>query len=272
MNDVMIVVKGAGDLASGVALRLFRSGFPLIMTEIPQPTVVRRTVSFADAVWTGAASVEGIEARRATDASAATSLLQEGRIPILVDPAADVVKTVRPKVVVDAIMAKVNVGTRLSDAPIVVALGPGFTAGVDAHAVVETNRGHNLGRVIWRGAAEPNTGVPGPIGGYTTERVLRAPADGKVRACKSIGDTVEEGAIIATVGDQPVVAPFKGVLRGLINGQVDVTRGMKIGDVDPRAVPEHCFTVSDKALAIGGGVLEAILSLLRPAGRGATGV
>ncbi|MBI4320966.1 MAG: EF2563 family selenium-dependent molybdenum hydroxylase system protein [Chloroflexi bacterium] len=262
LSEVLVIIKGAGDLASGVAVRLYRCGFPLMMTEIQQPTVVRRTVAFAEAIYDGDASIEGITATKTTSAAQALEVLRTGKIPVLVDPQANVVKALRPRVVVDAIIAKRNVGTTIADAPIVVALGPGFTAGVDAHAVVETNRGHNLGRVIWQGEAEPNTGVPGPVGGYATERVLRAPRDGMVRALRSIGDTVVEDDVIAWVEDQPVIAPFKGVLRGLINGHVDVTSGMKIGDVDPRAIRDHCFTVSDKALAIAGGVLEAILASL----------
>ncbi len=258
----MVVIKGAGDLATGVGLRLFRSGFPLVMTEIAQPTVVRRTVSFAEAVFLGEISVEGVLARVVTGTEQIIPTIREGVIPIIVDPEASVIARLKPRVVVDAIMAKQNLGTRITDAPVVIGLGPGFTAGRDVHAVVETNRGHYLGRVIVDGEAEPNTGVPGLIGGYGVERVLRGPADGELVPIRTIGDAVREGELIARVGGHPVVAPFDGVLRGLVRENVRVFKGMKIGDVDPRAAREHCFTVSDKALSIGGGVLEAILMRL----------
>lgn len=262
-KNVNVVIKGAGDLATGVGIRLFRAGFPIIMTEIPEPTPVRRTVSFAEAVFKGEVAVEEVTARRVENEREAITLMREGRIvPILVDPEANIVRELKPPVVVDAIIAKRNCGTRITDAPIVIALGPGFTAGVDAHAVIETNRGHYLGRVILNGEAEPNTGIPGLVAGYGAERVLRAPNAGKLRPLKNIGDYVEEGDIIGWVGDEPVKAPFKGIIRGLINENVSLHQGMKIGDVDPRAVRDHCFTVSDKALAIAGGVLEAMLMFL----------
>lgn len=261
-DNVTVVVKGAGDLATGVGIRLFRSGFPVVMTEIAEPTPVRRTVSFAEAVFRGEVAVEGVVARRVGGVREAIATMGEGKIAVLVDPEAKVVDELKPTAVVDAIMAKRNCGTRITDAPIVIALGPGFRAGVDAHAVIETNRGHYLGRVILDGEAEPNTGVPGLVAGYSVERVLRAPAEGKLRPVKRIGDSVEEGDIIGWVGDEPLKAPFKGIIRGLIHENVSVFKGMKIGDVDPRAVREHCFTVSDKALAIGGGVLEALLMFL----------
>lgn len=262
LDDVLIVIKGAGDLATGVGMRLFHSGFPIVMTEIAEPTPVRRTVSFAEAIFEGEVTVEDVAAKRIEGSSEARATLAAGKIPILVDPAAKVVQELKPTVVVDAIMAKRNVGTKITDAPIVIALGPGFTAGVDAHAVVETNRGHYLGRVILKGEAEPNTGVPGLVAGHGVERVLRAPADGKLTSVKHIADYVEEGEVIGWVGGEPLKAPFKGIIRGLIGEKVSVFKGMKIGDVDPRAIPDHCFTVSDKALAIGGGVLEAVLMFL----------
>lgn len=266
-SNITIVIKGAGDLATGVGIRLFRSGFPILMTEIAEPTPVRRTVSFAEAVFEGEAAVEGIVAKKVASIDEAMAVTSEGRVPVLIDPQAKIVKQTKPTVVIDAIMAKRNVGTRMADAPVVIALGPGFTAGVDAHAVVETNRGHYLGRVILQGEAEPNTGVPGLVGGYGVERVLRAPAVGRLRPVRQIGDYVEHGEIIGWVGDEPVKTPFKGIIRGLIHPEVQVHRNMKIGDVDPRAVREHCFTVSDKALSIGGGVLEAMLMLLHKLNR-----
>lgn len=262
-EDKLVVVKGAGDLATGVGIRLFRAGFPIIMTEIAEPTPVRRTVAFAEAIFEREVAVEGVVARLVDSPAEALALAREGKVPVLVDPEAAVVGDLKPTVVVDAIMAKRNVGTRIGDAPVVIALGPGFTAGVDVHAVVETNRGHYLGRVILEGEAEPNTGVPGLVDGYGTERVLRAPAEGTLNPLRSIGDYVEAGEVVGWVDDESVQAPFKGIIRGLIHARVSLHKGMKIGDIDPRAVPEHCFTVSDKALAIGGGVLEAVLMSLQ---------
>jgi xanthine dehydrogenase accessory factor len=259
-KDVLVLIKGAGDLASGVAYRVYRAGFPLVMTELPAPLVVRRTVSFAEAVHAGEVTIEGIMARRVGSAAEALRLALDGIIPLLVDPEAACRRELMPTVLVDAIMAKRNTGTHLDDAPLVVGLGPGFTAGVDCHAVVETSRGHTLGRVIWNGQAVPDTGVPGEVGGRQSERVLRAPAWGHVRALRAIGDAVQAGEVVAEVAGQQVKAPFSGVLRGLISEVVLASPGMKIGDVDPRAVREHCFTISDKSLAVGGGVMEAILS------------
>ena len=257
---VLVLIKGAGDLASGVAWRLHRCGFPVVMTEIAQPLAVRRGVAFAQAVYAGEMTVQGVTARRVDDIAAAHAALDAGIIPVLVDLQTACRAVLRPAVLVDAIMAKTNTGTRLEDAPLVIALGPGFTAGVDCHAVVETNRGHDLGRVLWAGSAMANTGVPGEIGGRAAERVLRAPCAGRLHPLHAIGDRVEAGEVIATVNGEEVRAPFAGVLRGLIHESVSLVPGMKIGDVDPRAIREHCFTISDKSLAVAGGVLEAILS------------
>jgi len=230
------------------------------MTEIARPLVVRRTVSFAEAVFSGQATVEGVLAQRAADVAEARRLLAEGVLPVLIDPPAACRAELRPAVLVDAIMAKVNTGTAIDHAPLVIALGPGFVAGRDCHAVIETNRGHDLGRVIWQGGAEPDTKTPGEVGGYKGARVLRAPADGHVHAHAAIGDTVHEGAVIAHIDGAPLVAPFTGVLRGIVHPSVLVHTGMKIGDLDARAERRYCFTISDKSLAIAGGVLEAILS------------
>jgi xanthine dehydrogenase accessory factor len=212
-------------------------------------------------------AVEGVVARRVEDVAQARALLLEGVIPVLIDPGASVVRKLKPTVVVDAIIAKRNTGTKITDAPVVVALGPGFTAGLDAHAVIETNRGHDLGRIISEGQAAPDTGIPGPVMGYASERVVRAPGEGVFRGVKAIGDKVEAGDVVARAGDQPVLAPISGVLRGLLADGLVVKEGMKVGDVDPRGVRGHCFTISDKARAIGGSVLEAILYLLREGGR-----
>jgi xanthine dehydrogenase accessory factor len=256
----LVIVRGGGDLASGAIFRLFRAGFPVIVTELPTPLMVRRAVSYGDAVYSGMVEIEGVQARLVPGKDEARAALEAHVIPVLVDPDGEQAYALDYAVVVDARMAKVNLGTMLRDAPLVIALGPGFTAGVDCHAVIETNRGHRLGRVIWRGAAEPDTGIPGEVQNQTHSRVLRAPADGLVLANVTIGDTVEAGQVIAEVSGQPVVAAFNGVLRGLVHERVQVTSGMKIGDLDPRARRDHCFTISDKSLAVGGGVLEAILS------------
>jgi xanthine dehydrogenase accessory factor len=259
LEDILVVVKGGGDLATGVAHRLHRAGMKVVITELDQPTVIRRAVAFASAVFGGEVAVEGVVARRVEDAAQALALLPEGIVPVLVDPQAAVVRELKPDVVVDAIIAKRNTGTKITDAPVVVALGPGFTAGLDAHAVIETNRGHDLGRVILVGQAAPDTGIPGPVMGYASERVVRAPGKGVFQEVKAIGDRVEVGDVVAHAGDQPVLAPISGVLRGLLADGLLVKEGMKVGDVDPRGVREHCFTISDKARALGGSVLEAIL-------------
>jgi xanthine dehydrogenase accessory factor len=256
----LVLIKGAGDLASGVALRLHRCGIRLAMTEVARPLMVRRTVSFGEAVYEGYTQVEGVVAARAENPWQALQVIHSGKIPVLVDPEAGCLPVLRPAVLVDAIMAKRNIGTHSGDAPLVVALGPGFIAGADCHAVIETNRGHSLGRVITAGSAEPDTGLPGEIGGKSSERLLRAPTSGAVQALAAIGDRVAEGQVVARVHGQPVTAGTAGVLRGMIRSGIEVAAGVKIGDVDPRAEVSHCFQVSDKSLAIAGGVLEAILS------------
>ncbi len=255
----MVIIKGGGDLASGVAHRLHRAGFQVVITELPQPTVIRRTVAFASAVFEGQVTVEGVTARRLDDLAAVPTALAEGVIPVLVDPPAEAVRRLRPDVVVDAIMAKRNTGTRFTDAPVVVALGPGFVAGVDCHAVVETQRGHYLGRVILTGTAAPNTGEPGETAGVGGERVLRAPVAGTFRGRRRISELVAAGDVVAEVDGVPVIAAIAGVLRGLLHDGLAVPPGMKVGDVDPRGQPEYCFTISDKARTVAGGVLEAIL-------------
>ena len=258
----LALIKGAGDLATGVAIRLLRAGFAVVMTETETPTVVRRTVAFADAVFSGSARVEGLEAVLARSDEELQAFLSQGKVPVIVDPEAKTRLTLRPPLLVDAIVAKRNLGTCIMDAPAVVALGPGFAVGRDVHAVVETMRGHTLGRVIWEGEALPNTGVPGEVGGFGAERVMRAPIAGVFRGVREIGDTVEEGDVVGFVGVAPVASLLHGGRRGLLRSGIPVTTGFKLGDVDPRATREHCFLVSDKALAIAGGVLEAACSLL----------
>ncbi|OQA09196.1 MAG: hypothetical protein BWY65_01200 [Firmicutes bacterium ADurb.Bin373] len=254
----LVVIKGAGDLATGCAWRLLQSGFYVLMTELPQPLVVRRTVAFAEAVYAGSMVVEGVEAVLAENTEQALQLLKTGRIPVLVDPQAAVVSQIKPVAFIDAVMAKRNTGTKINDAPLVVGLGPGFTAGVDVHAVVETKRGHNLGRVLYQGETAPDTGVPGEIMGFAAERLLRAPADGVIEPCRNIGDPVKKGETIVFVGGSPLQAKVSGVVRGMIRAGVWASSGMKIGDIDPRGIKEYCYSISDKALAVGGGVLEAV--------------
>ncbi len=255
---MLIVIRGGGDLATGVALRLYRSGMDVVICETAVPTSIRRTVCFSEAVRLGEMMVEGVTARRAVSEEV-PALLAAGIIPVLVDPEGACIPGLRPDAVVDAILAKRNLGTSMDMAPIVVAAGPGFTAGVDCHAAVETMRGHYLGRVIYEGSPLPNTNIPGLIGGYAGERVLRAPADGVFEGAKKIGDRVEAGDVAGYVDGAPMVCTIGGTLRGLLADGVPVTKGMKSGDVDPRCEEAHCRCASDKALAVGGGVLETIL-------------
>lgn len=262
-----VLIRGAGDLASGIALRLYRCGFQIVMTEIAIPTTVRRTVAFSPAVYLGEMTVEDVTARRCDSIEVVEETLKSGNIAVVVDNMASICEQWKPDVVVDAILAKRNLGTKITDARTVVGVGPGFTAGVDCHCVVETKRGHYLGRSIWEGSAIPNTGVPGIIGGYGMERLIRAESDGIFRGCVSIGDVVKAGRIVAYSGDMPIRAQIDGVVRGLLQDGVPVTRGMKSGDVDPRCEASHCYTVSDKATSIGGGVLEGILMHSRICGQ-----
>jgi xanthine dehydrogenase accessory factor len=261
-SDTLVLIKGAGDLATGVAVRLHRCGFPVIMTELPEPLAVRRAVAFAEAVYDGEAQVEEIHAFRVADVAAARAELALGVIPVLIDPEAACRSGLKPAVLVDAAMAKRNTGTAITDAPLVIALGPGFVAGVDCHVVIETNRGERLGRTIYEGSAEPDTGEPGEVGGKTSERVLRAPASGVLESRATIGEQVSEGQIVAMVGDHPVRAATAGKLRGMLRSGTTVSAGAKIGDVDPRGAKSSTDLISDKALAVAGGVLEAILAAM----------
>ena len=264
-----ILVRGAGDLATGVIVRLARCGFRVCALECANPSAIRRKAAFCEAVWQGQAQVEGLVCRRIDRPERAESVAQQGQIPLLVDEACAAVAVLRPAAVVDAIIAKRNLGTNRSLAPITIGLGPGFTAGADVDAVVETMRGHHLGRVILSGSAIPNTGIPGNIGGYTAQRVIHSPTSGPMIFVPDaqgrpidIGALVTQGQVIARVGEEPVYATLTGVLRGLIREGYPVTKGLKIADIDPR--PEQaafCDTVSDKARSIGGGVVEALLFL-----------
>ena len=257
---MLVLIRGAGDLATGIALRLHRAGMWVVMTDLPKPTAIRRTVAFSQAIVEGQTTIEGITGRLA-DLSSVHAVLDRGEIPVLADPDCACRADLQPDALVDAILAKRNLGTAITDAPAVIGVGPGFTAGVDCHAVVETMRGHYLGRVIRSGAAIPNTNIPGLIGGYAGERVLRAPADGVFQQVLDIGAQVEAGDIAGYVEGIPMVCTIGGILRGILPSGVTVHKGMKAGDVDPRCQLDHCYCASDKALAVGGGVLEAILEL-----------
>lgn len=258
---MLILIRGAGDIASGIAIRLYRSGFAVVMTDTALPTAIRRTVSFSGAITSGSQTVEDVTARLAGSVDETAGILGGGDIAVLVDEGCACLEALRPDAVVDAILAKRNLGTAMDMAPAVIGVGPGFTAGVDCHAVVETMRGHTLGRVYYEGSALPNTAVPGLIGGFAGERVLRAPADGVFRQLREIGELVESGETVGTVDGKPMRCTISGVLRGILADGTPVTRGMKSGDVDPRGNVENCYTVSDKALAVGGGALEAVLKL-----------
>jgi len=257
----MILIKGAGDLATGVAHRLKKCGFNIVMSEISEPTTVRRTVAFSQAVYDNNAEVEGIKATLVSEIKEAKTAIKQGNVAVIVDKKTEILKDLKPDVVVDAIIAKENLGTNINDASIVIALGPGFTAGVDCHCVIETQRGHYLGKAIYSGSAIPNSGVPGEIGGYTEERIIRATNDGKILPISKIGEYVEKGDIVAYVNGIPIFAEINGIVRGMLQKGVNVFKGMKSGDIDPRCEKNHCFTISDKARSIGGGVLEAILYL-----------
>ena len=255
------LIKGAGDLASGIALRLWHSGFDVVMTDLEHPTSIRRCVSFSQAIENRRCDIEDVSAQRAENITHAKELLKRNILPVFADPDCNCRNELNPDVLIDAILAKRNLGTKITDASIVIGVGPGFEAGVDCHAVVETMRGHTLGRVIYKGCALENTNIPGLIGGFAGERVLRAPDDGIFRGSRKIGDFVNAGDIVGYVGEKPMKCTIGGILRGLLSDGVETYKGMKAGDVDPRGEKDYCFTVSDKALAIGGGVLEAILHL-----------
>lgn len=256
---MLVLIRGAGDLASGIALRLFRAGLYVVMTDIPQPTAIRRTVCFSQAIRFGKTTVEDVTAVRAETPDEVRAALAAGEIPVLADPSASCIAWLRPDAVVDAILAKRNLGTKITDAPVVIGVGPGFTAGVDCHAAVETMRGHTLGRVIRQGGPLPNTNIPGMIGGFAGERVLRAPDTGIFHQEMEIGTMVQAGDVAGTVNGKPMRCTISGVLRGILPDGTPVTAGMKSGDVDPRGDASACYTASDKAIAIGGGVLQAIL-------------
>jgi xanthine dehydrogenase accessory factor len=260
LREITIVIKGAGEMASGVAWRLYMANFKkILMLETDHPVAVRREVSFCEAVHDASKTVEGVTASMADSLEDIDTAWSRGHIAVAADPQWHLPVKRRPRILVDAILAKKNLGTRMSDADLVIGLGPGFEAGNDVHMVIETNRGHDLGKIITCGPAEPNTGVPGAIAGFTGERVLRSPAQGSFTTDKSIGDFVTADDCIGSVGEQRITSRIDGVIRGLIRPHTRVTKGLKIGDIDPRGRKEYCYTISEKARAIAGSVLEAIL-------------
>ena len=260
MYSLKIGIKAAGDIASGVAWRLYMANIKKIfMMELASPLAVRRSVSFSEAVYDFRQTVEGVSARLAVTPAEVLDSWTDGQIAVVVDPVWEIVPHIAPDVVIDAIIGKKNMGTRLDEARLVIGLGPGFTAPRDVHMVIETNRGHNLGRIITDGFAEADTGAPGAVMGYRQERVLRAPAGGVFHSTKRIGDTVEAGDTVGTVASVPIISRIGGLLRGLIKPGYAVTEGLKVGDVDPRISGSQADTISDKARAISGAVLEAIM-------------
>jgi xanthine dehydrogenase accessory factor len=260
LNSPIVLIRGGGDLASGVALRLHHAGFKVLITELPEPLVVRRLASFAQVIFSDHYQLEDVNGILVYSAQEAKQVMEAGNVAVMIDPIMEVRDHLPLLGLVDGRMCKKAPELGKDAAPIVIGLGPGFTAGLDCHAVVETNRGPFLGRVYWTGTAEKDSGVPESVKGYTVERVLYSPANGKLHARAEIGEVLEKGSIIAEVEGEPVTAKFRGVLRGLIQNGLTVKKNMKIGDLDPRCDPKLCAIASDKALAIGGGVLEALLA------------
>ncbi|MDO8578549.1 MAG: selenium-dependent molybdenum cofactor biosynthesis protein YqeB [Dehalococcoidales bacterium] len=260
VDKLKVLIRGGGELASGVAHRLHQSQFKVCLLETDHPMAVRRGVSFCEAVYEGEKTFEGVTCKLFNTVDQITGAWQRGLIPLVVDPENKTKDVIKPDVEIDAIIAKENLGTRITDAPLVIGLGPGFSAGKDVHMVIETNRGHNLGRIIMRGEAEPDTGIPGAIGGFAKERVWHAPVAGLFTTQKKIGDRVAAGDVVALVDTAPVKTEIGGMIRGLLRNNTRVQKGMKLGDIDPRGIEEYCYTISDKSRTISGGVLEAIMT------------
>lgn len=261
--ETIVAIRGGGDLGTGIAHCLCQCGFKVVILEKEYPTVIRRKVAFAQAVYEESVLVEGIKGVKVREVADIESLWSQGHLPILIDPDMKILDKKKVAVLIDAILARRNIGMSLALAPLTIALGPGFRAGIDVHVVIETQRGHNLGRALWEGSATANTSVPEAVAGYTSERLLRAPCNGLVRHVLDIGDAVNKGDTVCYVNDIAVTAEINGVLRGLIMNNLQVHKGLKIGDVDPRGVKAYCYAISDKARAIGGGVLQTILYALR---------
>ena len=266
MKNELVIIRGGGDIATGTIYKLRRCGYKVLVLEIDKPSAIRRNVAFSEAVYEGSWKVEDITARLAKNIEEAEEIMEAGDVAVMIDPFCESLKYLKPVALVDGILAKKNLGTNRTMAPVTIALGPGFVAGEDVDAVIETMRGHQLGRIILEGTAIPNTGIPGAVAGFTKERVIHAPAAGILRNVSHVTDTVKKGQSIAYIeaeeGRVEVTATLDGLLRGLIRDGYEVTKGFKIADIDPRIEEyENCFTISDKARCIAGGVLEAILYL-----------
>lgn len=263
MPKDIVIFRGGGDVATGSIQKLYRTGFKVLVLEMPKPLCIRRYVSCAQAVIDGETEIEGMKAVRVENLKEVEKAWDEDEVPVLIDPKGEAIEKLKPLAVVDGTLAKKNIGTNKSMAPITIALGPGYVAGSDVDIVIETNRGHDLGRLIFEGPAQKNTGKPGNIKGFTTERILRAPDKGRIQVIHDIGDVVKKGDILAKVGGKPVKAGLDGMIRGMITDGSEVFKGLKVGDVDPRVKKENARTISDKARLVGGGTLEAILILKR---------
>jgi len=257
----IVIIRGGGDIATGIAHRLFKAGFKVVVLDIENPLAIRRKVSFCQAMYSGEIVIEGVKGVLSKDINQVYENLEKEYIPVYIDEKGEMIKEIKPLVVVDSILAKKNLGTSREMAPITIGIGPGFEAGKDVDLVIETSRGHFLGRVIDKGTAKENTGIPGSVMGYAEERVVRAGGNGIIENYFSIGEEIEEGQIICKTGEVEVAAKITGVIRGLIKDGLYVKEGLKIGDIDPRGIVEHVSTISDKARSVGGGVLEAIMFL-----------
>lgn len=266
MNKNLVIVRGGGDVATGTIQKLNRVGFDVLVLEIEKPTCIRRNVAVAQAIFDGEIQIEDIRAVRCENIDQIQRAFDKKLIAVAVDPEGKLIEKLKPICLIDGILAKKNFGTNKKMAPITIGLGPGFEAGIDVDLVIETNRGHDLGRLIFEGPAAVNTGNPGNINGFTTERILRAPASGKVHIIKDLGSVVKKGDVVAEVAGKEVLAGLDGMVRGMINEGLEVYSGMKIGDVDPRVIPRNAKTISDKARLIGGGALEGLLIMKRRKG------
>ena len=266
MNKNLVIVRGGGDVATGTIQKLKRVGFDVLVLEIERPTCIRGNVAVAQAIFEGEIQIEDIEAIYCKDRSQIEKAFAEDKIAVTIDPKGRFIEEMEPICVIDGILAKKNLGTKKDMAPITIGLGPGFIAGEDVDLVIETNRGHDLGRLIFEGPAAPNTGNPGNINGFTTERILRSTGDGRLHILKDLGSVVKKGEAVATVSGEEIYAGLDGMIRGMINEGSQVTKGMKVGDVDPRVIPRNVGTISDKARLIGGGSLEGLLIMKRRKG------
>lgn len=263
MKKPFMIIRGGGDIATGTIYALWSAGLIPIVLEIAEPSAIRRQVAVCEAVYDGEKTVEGMKAVRTDGIDSAFEIIKEGNVPVLIDEIGESILKLKPDILIDCILAKRNINTKIDMAPLTIALGPGFTAGRDVHYVIETQRGHDLGRIISERSAAENTGIPGNIGGYTKERVIHSPSDGIITIVKDIGSFVEKGDVIAIVGDKRVYASISGLIRGMIKDGYCVHKGLKITDIDPRREQyKNCFTISDKARCIGGSVLELVCKFM----------